>query len=67
MVHSSGTKRYCIVCRVATHPGFLACCPTSWQDQPRDGKCPGFQDAVKMMIITIVIITIVIIGAIVLL
>ena len=27
--------------------GFVPCCPASWQDQPRDAKCPGFQDAAK--------------------
>ena len=28
-------------------PGFEPCCPASRQDQPRDAKCPGFQDATK--------------------
>jgi len=41
-------------------PGFVACCPTSGQDQPRDANCPRFQDRVKMM--KIIVITIVIIG-----
>ena len=38
-------------------PDFPGCtglapgCPASLQDQPRDAKCPGFQDAVKITII----------------
>jgi len=40
--------------------GFAPCCPVSRHDQPRDAKCSGFQDVVKMTII-ILLLTIVII------
>jgi len=43
-------------------PGFAPCCPASRQDQPRDAKCPGFQQQMT----TAIIITITIIGVIVL-
>ena len=35
-------------------PGFAPCCPASRQRMPRDAKCPEFQGAVKIIIITIV-------------